>query len=82
MKKRLIRWQLEGIPVEIIYESKSHTYTQRKIKIMDIQDERVVAYCFLRDQIRTFNLEQILSVFPVGFNRNKSYKNKHRTKTS
>jgi predicted DNA-binding transcriptional regulator YafY len=46
--------------ITIIYQSKDKI-TQRKIKVLKIENDVVEAYCYLRHQIRHFKLESILS---------------------
>jgi predicted DNA-binding transcriptional regulator YafY len=46
--------------ITIIY-SGSSGITERNIKVLDIHENRVKAYCYLRKQIRYFNRESILS---------------------
>ena len=83
MQSKLLKWMLEGYLVEIIYESQSKQLTQRKIKILEIQDDKIKAYCYLRDQVRTFQLDQILSAFPVKIERKYKYVSyRKNTKTS
>lgn len=74
---------MEGTPIEIIYESKDNQYTQRKIKLLSVDGTQVKAYCYLRDQIRSFDQERILSAFPVKLER--KYRGKsmqHQPKSS
>lgn len=60
IKKILIRALKEEKRLEIIYES-GGVFTQRKIKIIDLEDSTATAYCYLRKQKRTFKIKQILS---------------------
>lgn len=55
-----------NIIISIIY-SKGNEITQRNIRVFDIQDGSVKAFCFLRNQTRIFKMENILS---AGFVRN------------
>ncbi|PMC35087.1 hypothetical protein CJ195_20035 [Bacillus sp. UMB0899] len=48
-------------PITIIYLSKDRLITQRKIIVKKITSDKLIAYCFLRRQIRTFSVERILS---------------------
>jgi predicted DNA-binding transcriptional regulator YafY len=54
----------ENIPLEMIYLSKDQQLTQRKLLVMEVNDEYIRAYCLLRKQIRTFQRENILSIMP------------------
>lgn len=49
-----------NIIISVIY-SKGTEITQRNIKVFDIQDGNVKAFCYLRNQNRIFKIENILS---------------------
>ncbi|OAS86672.1 hypothetical protein A6K24_03935 [Metabacillus litoralis] len=60
--KQYLNLSLENqVPIEIIYLSKCGEFSQRKVLVRRISKEKVVAYCYLRNQIRSFSLDQILS---------------------
>ncbi len=59
-----------NIIINIIY-SKGNEITQRDIRVLDIKDGNIKAFCYLRDQLRIFKLENILS---AGFIRNSNLK--------
>lgn len=46
--------------ITIIYQ-KENEITQRNIKVLEIAGNRVKAFCYLRNENRTFKLECILS---------------------
>jgi len=46
--------------LEIVYES-NNVFTQRRIKVIELKENTVTAYCYLRRQKRSFKWEQILS---------------------
>lgn len=48
--------------IMIFYIDNSDNVTQRVIKVMSINDESIIAYCFYRKKVRTFKLNNILSV--------------------
>lgn len=50
----------KNIIVNIIYSSEDKI-TQRYIRVFDIKDGYVKAFCYLRNKIRLFKLENILS---------------------
>ena len=52
--------QDRNIIINIIY-SKGNEITQRNIRVFDIQDGNVKAFCYLRNQNRIFKIENILS---------------------
>ncbi|QDP40401.1 WYL domain-containing protein [Radiobacillus deserti] len=63
MTAEQIRWTKER-NVEMIYVAQNGSFTQRRVKIIGITDTKILAYCHLRKQMRTFLLEQILAIFP------------------
>lgn len=50
--------------LEMIYISNNNKITQRFIKVLNINQTSVVAYCFYRRKVRTFKLANILSIQP------------------
>ncbi|WP_173917449.1 hypothetical protein [Halobacillus sp. Marseille-Q1614] len=50
--------------LEIIYITNSWDISQRTIRVLTVQSDKILAYCFLREEVRTFSKDQILSVFP------------------
>ncbi len=51
--------------LEMIYQSKSGGLSQRVVRILQVKEEQVVAYCYSRRQVRTFRLDNILAVHPA-----------------
>ncbi|WP_082235229.1 WYL domain-containing protein [Halobacillus massiliensis] len=51
--------------LEMIYLSHDSTLSQRTVRVLNVYEARVVAYCFLRKEVRTFSKDRILSVFPT-----------------
>ncbi|WP_226683381.1 hypothetical protein [Sutcliffiella horikoshii] len=69
---RMLEWYMNSRrPIEIIYMSKDGSITQRSLLVLDISKNNVTAFCYLRNQKRTFLLENILSYRPLI----KTYKN-------
>lgn len=62
MKNMLIRSIQSKEKIEMIYLSKDNQASQRIIRVLKINDEMIMAYCYTRRTIRTFKLENILSV--------------------
>lgn len=60
----------KNIIVNIIYLS-GNEITQRDIRVLDIKDCNVKAFCYVRNQVRIFKIENILS---ADFVRNKHLK--------
>ena len=49
-----------NIPITIIYMNEGGT-TQRDIKVLQLSDDYVKGYCYLRKEVRTFVKSSILS---------------------
>jgi predicted DNA-binding transcriptional regulator YafY len=64
MNNLLLRSKNENLPLEIIYLSEDHEFSQRKLIVKEINDEYIRAYCLLRKQMRTFRVDNILSIMP------------------
>jgi len=58
-------------PLEIIYLSDKGEISQRVIIVQEIQKNKIVAFCKLRNQYRTFKVENILC---IGIARKKGRK--------
>lgn len=54
-----------GDIIEIIYHSESGIFTQRHIRIIEITETYIKAYCFTRRQIRIFSSIRILAMQKV-----------------
>lgn len=65
MRGILVRAMEDQTPIEIIYLAKDGSISQRLIRVMDMKDGQIKAYCYLRNMYRVFNLQNILSIFPV-----------------
>ncbi|NCU18380.1 WYL domain-containing protein [Pallidibacillus pasinlerensis] len=65
MQGLLIKCAVDKKPVEIIYQSKKGTISQRTILIKKVNQQQILAYCYQKRQIRSFIIEQILAVQPV-----------------
>jgi predicted DNA-binding transcriptional regulator YafY len=60
VRKLLLKHQMENKPVEIIYLDQKGRITKRTIFVKKIDQDKVIAFCTLRDQNRTFDIENIL----------------------
>lgn len=69
MKEHILKASLErGRVITIIYNGESGI-SERNIKVLEIQDNKIKAYCYLRRQIRFFKIENILSADYYNFKR-------------
>ncbi|MDR4317907.1 Uncharacterised protein [Niallia circulans] len=65
MKGLLKRAVMNGEVLEMIYLNTKEEISQRRIKVIKLNEESFSAYCFTRNQQRTFKISNILSVGPV-----------------
>ncbi len=49
----------------IFYMDNNNQVTERYIRVIEIKEKSILAYCFYRKQVRTFNIENILSAGKV-----------------
>ncbi len=64
----------------IIYQ-KGNEITQRKIRVMEVTDDYVRAWCYLRNQPRVFRRENILSaslIPPLGYLKRENHAGEFR----
>jgi predicted DNA-binding transcriptional regulator YafY len=64
MNNLFLKSKNENLPLEIIYLSEDQQFSQRKLIVKEINDDYILAYCLLRKQMRTFRVENILSIMP------------------
>ncbi|UOQ91476.1 hypothetical protein MUO14_12865 [Halobacillus shinanisalinarum] len=50
--------------LEMIYLANDEQLSQRVIRVLAIQDNLILAYCYSRNQIRTFKKKNVMSVYP------------------
>ncbi|PAD80623.1 hypothetical protein CHH57_23965 [Niallia circulans] len=65
MKGLLKRAVMNAEVLEMIYLNTKGEISQRRIKVIKLNEESFSAYCFTRNQQRTFKISNILSVGPV-----------------
>ncbi|TGB04675.1 hypothetical protein [Halobacillus salinus] len=51
-------------PLEMIYLDSKGNMSQRQVRVVKVNGNQVLAYCYARKQVRSFKLSNILSVFP------------------
>jgi predicted DNA-binding transcriptional regulator YafY len=57
--------------IEMIYQTKDGSISHRIIRVKEINQDKIHAYCYLRKGFRNFAISNILSLSPVK-KRNKS----------
>lgn len=65
MKRLLIRSVSNGAVLEMIYQDNKGNLSQRRIKVISVNEVSFRAYCYNRKQQRSFKLSNILSIGPV-----------------
>ncbi|MFC7366465.1 MULTISPECIES: WYL domain-containing protein [Bhargavaea] len=50
---------------DMIYIGSDGSITKRRVRLLRLREDSVTAYCFLRQERRTFKIDRILSVRPV-----------------
>lgn len=50
--------------LEIVYMGRDGDFTKRTVKVVSTDETQVLAYCYLRQEIRRFSKENILAAFP------------------
>ncbi|MCA0983209.1 hypothetical protein LCL89_03995 [Halobacillus yeomjeoni] len=55
----------EKIKLEMIYVTKQGELSQRTVRIIEVRNSHILAYCFSKRQVRSFLKENVLSVLPV-----------------
>ena len=61
----LIRSAQTGERLEMIYLSEKQQLSQRVIKVLEVQNDTIKAYCFIKRTYRTFKMTNILSIVPA-----------------
>jgi predicted DNA-binding transcriptional regulator YafY len=62
MKGLLLNAFEAGERLELIYMSNKNDLSQRVIKVLAVLEDEVQAYCYTRNQFRTFKMSNILSI--------------------
>ncbi|MFB4165232.1 hypothetical protein ACE1TI_15820 [Alteribacillus sp. JSM 102045] len=57
-----------GRPVEIIYEAKDGTLSQRKVTIHRMNEKDALVWCHTKNGLRSLKIQNILSASPVRKN--------------
>ncbi|WP_409294706.1 hypothetical protein V1498_16190 [Peribacillus sp. SCS-26] len=65
MNSLLSRCLNEQRNLEIIYLAEDQGLSQRRITLLEMTDTHIKAFCFLRNQKRTFKIANILSAIPA-----------------
>lgn len=67
MREKLQRAMKDGRIVEIVYEAKNGSISQRHIRVLSMKGDVMHAFCYLRGMNRVFYIDQLLAVYPVNY---------------
>ncbi|MFD2045414.1 hypothetical protein ACFSTA_17150 [Ornithinibacillus salinisoli] len=62
MNSWFLRSKDQKMKIMIFYMDRNNRVTQRIIRVVEIKEDSIVAFCFFRKKVRTFKLSNILSV--------------------
>ncbi|OMC83626.1 transcriptional regulator [Viridibacillus sp. FSL H7-0596] len=65
MKEQLLKAMQRNQLVDLMYMSKSGGITKRRVKVIKMIGESFQAYCFMKNDKRTFIIDSVLAVVPV-----------------
>ncbi len=65
MKGIFLRASSNGELLEMIYQDNKGNISQRRVKVLSVNDESFRGYCYSRRQQRNFLIRNILSVGPA-----------------
>ncbi|UJL47677.1 hypothetical protein KFZ58_07390 [Virgibacillus sp. NKC19-16] len=52
--------------IAVFYMDVKNNVTERVIRVISIDHDAIVAYCYYRKQVRTFKLKNILAAGPIS----------------
>ncbi|MBM7551881.1 hypothetical protein [Thalassobacillus pellis] len=64
MEGLLNRAQVEKQRLEMIYLTEKGTLTQRTIRILSVDKDQFLAFCYVRKEVRSFKRSNVLSIQP------------------
>jgi hypothetical protein len=73
MVEHILIASIERNMIITIMYLKSSEVTMRNIKVLEIKEDRIMAYCYLRKENRVFKKENILSAAFLNTNSTKTY---------
>ncbi|MGM8214562.1 hypothetical protein ACLIA0_03200 [Bacillaceae bacterium W0354] len=68
METLLKRSVEEKSKLEMIYYKVNGEFSQRIIRVIKNMDDKILAYCFSKKEVRTFSKKNILSILPNQHN--------------
>lgn len=65
MRHELMRWMQNGRVVELMYIDRHGVISKRRVKLMKLQGDRLVAWDVNKQARRTFCMERVLACLPT-----------------
>lgn len=65
MKEQLLKAMQRNQLVDLMYMSKSGGITKRRVNVIKMIGESFQAYCFMKNDKRTFIIDSVLAAVPV-----------------
>ncbi|TCI21419.1 hypothetical protein [Exiguobacterium sp. SL-9] len=65
MRQEVIRWMRSGQVVEMMYIDRNGVISKRRVKLMRLQGDRLVAWDVNKRARRTFCMERVLACLPT-----------------
>lgn len=66
MREELLRWMRSGLVTEMVYVDRRGVFSKRRVKLIKVQGEHVVAWDLNKRARRTFRIEQVLACLPIN----------------
>lgn len=66
LREQLMQAMKAAQTIQIYYIDGAGHLTQRYIRVLEVNDDTIMAYCFWRKKVRTFSISGILSAGKKG----------------
>ena len=66
MREELLRWMRSGQVTEMVYVDRHGVFSKRRVKLLKVRGEHVVAWDLNKQAKRTFRIEQVLACLPIN----------------
>lgn len=65
MRQEVMRWMRNGWVVEMMYIDRNGIFSKRRVKLMKLQGDRLVAWDVNKQARRTFCMDRVLACLPT-----------------
>lgn len=65
MRQEVMRWMRSGRVVEMMYIDRNGVISKRRLKLMKLQGDRLVAWDVFKQARRTFRMDRVLACLPT-----------------